>query len=688
MISSWPGFCDIEKYARSLSWKRKSVLEMSDICYRSIKRAKRNEHHVVDLLIEKLADSLVMGAMQFQETTKDMRLSGVTLTREHLENQISFFLARRNTYQFRKTISLDAFIDFLSSKGIRWILEIRKTWALEAINKKKYDTLETLKITRIRRHINLTKTCIIEHLSCTDEFPTYILKNIPKHRGIDIITSPSLLKDRFDIWSSASEQLGRRDSCCLENSSHREKDSPMIRVSSWQTLDANPKDYKSFDILIIDEVDLWPQKMIQYISALKCSYVFAGVWMNGSIHAANRIQYVKCWNPQKQKRQLSIIRLDSSNRNNRARLNTRLYLNEKDSKACIADSSWFGRIVDSAYVAATRQPNLFIARRIALMNALEYVYQKDPNKIEWTDQLMTCFIRCLLMSLIEDNVSNDVLLKFLHAESGRICKNCLSWLGKCQNYNRHECHINDVNVLRKTLRESRCEELTQHNLTRSFQNHETLTTYMSDFANRCDLDTQKNSIYALSIALSNLSSFARYDDTMDEGCFQQACKQRKGVTLWLTTATSLQSRIVMHGAEWYQKTPYLVSQTPFKIEPLEYLPTTNLIAFRNIERHVKRISSYFGEVWSVIGVAIRSYIAYDLTIAASMSTVWRWSFHNEISAVYISPAFLRSSQLLSRLRHMRRIWPSTQFIFQSHPSAPWNGLLDTFMNAYESSSCK
>ena len=692
--ASWPGYEDIEGYIRNQTWKRKSIFQISDICYRSIKKAKhthtREKAESNNELVENLSQALIKGVYELKNSLNNFDYNLPAICLENLACNLAHFESLRDetsrTYQSRKTISLQGFLEYLSIQGVQWIHCIRSAWLHKEIVKKIPISLECLSIPHSCQNMKTSKTCILEHSACGEEFPIEILRHIPNDRKIDIITSPHLLKDRFSIWFNACRQFSLQNSCVYKSTSNRQKQTERFRLSSWRSLIECPKSYTSLDIVIIDEIDSWPCVPLQRVITLRCSFVFVGVYLKSALSTLRRIRYVQYWTPAHQKKRLSIVRLPARDRQSK-KLNSKKLV---DYIFIFDKRLWFGHIVDLVCRAAQYQPNLLKSRWQAVFHAWKYMQQIGNNLDVWSDNVMTCLLHCLCSLLENELIPKNVFdgTSCVNDNHSWTCRNCLRWFGTEATYKRHTC-MPPVNkdAMQQILNEAGCENLQNEYLTNNVSDPKNLIDLMSKLISKKRMERNP---YMYSLALScSIASFDEYNAVMIEKlCLEQAC-QHKGLTLWLTAASSLQILVSNYNTKWFSKTPYLVRKaTPNSMEVLESLPFTNQTAFRNLEAHLKLPSNQktlFHHMWSINALNIRSYLGYELTIAASMSSVWRWSFYTEITEVYISPSFLRTQNALAQLRRLRRLWSAVPFVFQSIPFAPWDNVLDGFIQAYSES---
>ena len=681
LTSTWPGYDALQTCTRKLTWKRKKVEELSEICYKSIKKAKVRDVNPENPLVDSLCDALLIGASKTLVTEHELDKRKLTLTSLEIDMS-SFEGIQKGQYTIRKTMSLDLFEEYVSSRGLKWILDIRRFWARQILPNLQNTSTDVLQITKTRHAFKNAPICIVEHSACGGDLPMCILNKINPQRSIKIITSPALLSDRLALWGHANNAL---------ISSHAAEPNVLktrsMRIISW--IEFLDRRHAVNDILFLDEICTWPNDVLKCLKKIKCSYIFVGTWPQGFQTAAWKLQHMETWIPRLLKLRLKKNTFDHYPQS----MKTLHYHRPIRQDAAMTETEihrWFGRLVDQLYIAAHRQPNLLRSRWIALLYAWRYMHSREESLIDWSDRLMTALLRCLLAAIQNFEINIDVFDDLQQAHTIRMCESCNSWFGSCDSFRKHRCEGTSeyINSLKQTLIKSGSEEISSESVVRgSVINMQAQQSKLHIYEKVQASSEIKPNLIILSVALSmSISSIEGDAYRNEDNWLEQACRH-KGLTLWLTNSTNLSEQVERMGGIWQSKTPYQISSSCVapKITRLDPSSLDNLMAFRNIDRNLKNVVNIghsINKIWFTHNMLIREYLGYNSTILSTMSCVWRWSMHNEFSAVYISPAFMQSQSLLANLRHMRRSWPRVPFIFQSAANAPWDCILHDFVCTY------
>ena len=90
-------------------------------------------------------------------------------------------------------------------------------------------------------------------------------------------------------------------------------------------------------------------------------------------------------------------------------------------------------------------------------------------------------------------------------------------------------------------------------------------------------------------------------------------------------------------------------------------------ALRAFDAHMAKAHS---RVVQVARPLLMDFLAVNWTLHADDTAFCRWSFENEIAAVYIYPSFLVNGDAAARLQRVRRRWPNARIFWNDAENTP------------------
>ena len=490
------------------------------------------------------------------------------------------------------------------------------------------------------------------------------------------------------------------------------------------------------DVVVLEELQDWKAALLSELADLTCSVLAAGIPSDLPCRGITGLRHVMLWAPKTRARLLRDVHLlQASPRprllgcGGRARVGraeawerrARWRMVTARAAPTLADlpldediKIWLGDLADCAHVAACNPVAPLHTSTVseawcALRHARDYAASRSAEFRVWTDRLFCCVFRATVTRLAR--WEGEARLRLVLQEARvQLCTECRTPLAACppgqEGCPAHACLPRDLPFAEHVLEEAASLEVRGELALAGHGNpHTRLRETRFCAATQRPQSLPTRSVSSAAAVVKKLAVlWRRYPELADYAQEMQLLRDAareghdaSGYTVWLAGARSLRRQAAALGALEARCPAGLLSYVlredldgALKVcapsSAVGTMTVSSLGSFHAVCRHVRRppnVGLAAAAAWVVVERALCSWLGGGCVLAGTTTFVARWSFAEDVRAIYVAPSFLLGGAAgVACLRRLTELWPDTTCTLQSSGAGePWAGALRELVEA-------